>query len=219
MKLIFFFIVSTILIACNYEASEGPRLIVSSSIDSVYEADTFYLEYSFIQGSHAIRSTQIEFDTDVLLDSIIHTNADTNTFRYPISCINKTESQTIFIRVYDSQELEARAQKNIYIRGIVPPRITLDTISVYTDTTVSKNSDIHFTIHCIQTEQKLDSLYISKNNTIISDISLTNAQFIGDTTTQIIQHTLDSVGVFIFDIRLQDIFGKQKNIIKKITVQ
>jgi hypothetical protein len=62
-------------------------------------------------------------------------------------------------------------------------------------------------------------LFVLKNNKYVSTFSLKNAHFNGDTTTQIAHYTLDSTGVFIFDIRVQDIFAKQNKIIKKITVQ
>ncbi|MCK9562834.1 MAG: hypothetical protein M0R02_08980 [Bacteroidales bacterium] len=219
MKQVFFLICALGCFACNYESTESPRLVVSHTIDTVNEADNFYVEYSCIKGTNPLYSTQIEFDSHLILDSIIHSQADSITFRYPLSCVNKNGIKTIQIRVDDTKQLQAAAHKKIYIQSITPPNLLLDKTAIYTDTTVPKHSDIQFTIHCIQTEQELDSLFVLKNNKYVSTFSLKNAHFNGDTTTQIAHYTLDSTGVFIFDIRVQDIFAKQNKIIKKITVQ
>src|SRR5690554_4217639 len=122
MKQVFFFICALGCFACNYESTESPRLVVSHTIDTVNEADNFYVEYSCIKGTNPLYSTQIEFDSHLILDSIIHSQADSITFRYPLSCVNKNGIKTIQIRVDDTKQLQAVAHKKIYIQSITPPR-------------------------------------------------------------------------------------------------
>ncbi|MDA3881687.1 MAG: hypothetical protein PF481_00210 [Bacteroidales bacterium] len=204
-----------LFVSCNYEPVTGPYITDISIPDTVHETDTILISYTNNAEDSPIHHSQLFFSDSLIMDSIFpHTRSNTITF--PVSFLHSSKNQTIQIYTFDTENLQASAQEDVYVQAIKAPGLRLLNTGIYTDTILALSQQSSFNIQCIQTECSLDSLFITKNNEIIHTYNFTPNS---DTTTIQYTFTPDSVGTFIYSIELRDIYTTHKSISKKITVE
>src|SRR5690554_81385 len=215
MKNIVVLLAIILFVSCNYEPVTGPYITNVSLPDTVHETDTILVSYTNNAEDSPIYHSQLFFSDSLIMDSIFpHTHSNTITF--PLSFLHTEKTQTIEIITFDTENLQASAQKKIYVEAIKAPGLRLLNTGIYTDTTISQHEENSFYIQCIQTECTLDSLFISNNNDIIHSYNLSQNS---DTTTIEYTFTPDSIGTFIYSVELRDIYTTQRSISKIITVE
>ncbi|MFW5850983.1 MAG: hypothetical protein ACOCWB_02050 [Bacteroidota bacterium] len=215
MKNIAVLLAIILFVSCNYEPITGPYITNISLPDTVHETDTILISYTNNAEDSPIHHSQLFFSDSLIMDSIFP-NCRSHTITFPLSFLHTEKTQTIEILTFDTENLQASAQEKIYVEAIKAPGLRLLTTGIYTDTTISKNSEHSFFIQCIQTECTLDSLFISNNNTIVESYNFLQNS---DTTTIKYTFTADSAGTFIYTIALRDIYTTHKSTSKKITVE